>query len=441
MKHLSVLLSALLFCTCSKSPKKETPEIAQPVPDTARGIIARSVPAPEEEEKFASDFSGFLKVKWSTARREKNYSHKLCIINNLVLPDNLADGWDLVDLDSARIIYLNNPNHLAQVRSRLADSVYWLKYKWAGSMVDIFNQRSLQAGKNPEAVTPQPMTHVIEVIEYNRNTLAALQTDDPAKVRWTYVFDTDAVWEIFNMNTLALVETKNGIHLFDKQSGDKKWSMSRPENVFIREKFITESAIGIVSGNTLVKLEPASGDTLLIETFKGKIKDGEIVRQGDDVFFAVENEGVFRYNFENGEKKWRYSEGDLDFLHGVAMHGEHLYVFQGGKIVKLRADNGDKIWETRKADYGSPYVITDLYILTSAGGYQEGGIPALIDGKTGKLLAVHFNNMFYKSESDHTFISDINVGMSRLHYAGNHRILDVWQSGDSAIYQVLEEIH
>lgn len=193
---------------------------------------------------------------------------------------------------------------------------------------------------------------------------------------------------------IAAFDAANGKQLWEKSTRIKGWfgwgdkKKQRPDALYAGGPAVASNllVIGTLDGH-VYGMNPKDGSRLWASELDSEVIAAPAI-SGDLVIVRTQDGRVYGLDAATGKRRWVYDQGNVPTLslrgYGtpLAANGVVFIGSDDGKLVALRQDNGEKLWEQRLANGDGR---TDIERLDDA----DGGI--LVDGSTLYGAAYHGN--------------------------------------------------
>lgn len=212
---------------------------------------------------------------------------------------------------------------------------------------------------------------------FDATNVGASATTGPSELlpAWRYEFEEDGGADDSPVvsDGRVFAGTRDRVFAFDATTGAEEWTVSRPDEPFIRGVEVVDGTVYVPRKSGVSAHDATTGDSQWSTTLDTRVSS-RVTATSDVVAVALSREeeagGVVVLEAETGERRWSYHVDGATYWR-PAIAGSSVYVqSQAPGVVSLDATTGDVEWTFDADEYPtSPTVVDDVvYVLDQASG-------------------------------------------------------------------------
>jgi outer membrane protein assembly factor BamB len=348
---------------------------------------------PETDFLHLMDFDDFFIKKWSVTLHMDASINDYLVSDGLLFTTDLLGNNNALDLAKGKIINIIKDSVFIKDKSR-SDSIFLLKRWNSTTIYDAKKNKKICSfpASNRSDFAPDIIKDSLFVLKSSNRSVAAVNLKQKHIV-WIKDSIPSDINKIYQNYLYAIVQTENELVIIEKYSGKEVWSAKLPEKRvkgYINPVWIVDDKIVLIdeANQILAGIALRSGDTTNI--YKPGYSNMYFNIKDNCLFFTSSSQ-LYCFNLKNWKLKWKLGEKD-HYYQETQPDNSSVYTFENRRLSEVNIETGKILMKTSDDRYGYGIIPAGSYILTELGGFQEGGMPVIIDKKNGKPLAVYFHN-------------------------------------------------
>ena len=203
-------------------------------------------------------------------------------------------------------------------------------------------------------------------------------TASSGELLWSYDTGSQAVKRPTVVDGVVYVNTEDGLHALDAETGDGLWLHSSSE---VAPTVVDGTVFSVRNAGDVVALDAASGETVWGYGNGNGLMRHSLTVSGGMVYFGIDYDHLYASNASNGQMEWSHKINTTMYASPVVADGAVYAITFDGDLNALDASSGELLWHDQ-----IPGNVSRLLEVVDGGLYVAPGDLHALDASTGDWL-------------------------------------------------------
>ena len=166
-------------------------------------------------------------------------------------------------------------------------------------------------------------------------------TASSGELLWSYDTGSQAVKRPTVVDGVVYVNTEDGLHALDAETGDGLWLHSSSE---VAPTGVDGTVFSVRNAGDVVALDAASGETVWGYGNGNGLMRHSLTVSGGMVYFGIDYDHLYASNASNGQMEWSHKINTTMYASPVVADGAVYAITFDGDLNALDASSGELLW-------------------------------------------------------------------------------------------------